>query len=102
MSDVIVHDVGMRDGLQIEQEIVPVERRIAWIERLVSAGVDIVQAGSFVNPSLVPQMADTGVVFAHFAERRPARTRLSALVLNEKGLDRGLAAGGVDLFCMGV
>jgi hydroxymethylglutaryl-CoA lyase len=47
-------------------------------------------------------MADTGVVFAHFAERRPARTRLSALVLNEKGLDRGLAAGGVDLFCMGV
>jgi hydroxymethylglutaryl-CoA lyase len=101
MGELIVHDVGMRDGLQIEQVVVPLERRIAWIDRLIAAGVDIVQAGSFVNPSKVPQMADTDALFGHFAKRRPKRTRLSALVLNEKGLDRGLDAG-VDLFCMGV
>ncbi len=98
---VVIHEVGMRDGLQIEQAIVPTERKIAWIERLIAAGVDVVQAGSFVNPSVVPQMADTDAVFAHFVPRKPPRTRLSALVLNEKGLDRGLAAG-VDFFCMGV
>jgi hydroxymethylglutaryl-CoA lyase len=51
----------------------------------------------------VPQMADTDDLFAHFAQpgRRPARARLSALVLNEKGLERG-AACGVDYYCMGV
>lgn len=100
-AELVIHDVGLRDGLQIEQAIVPTDTKIAWIERLIAAGLDVVQAGSFVNPSVVPQMADTDALFAHFAPRRPPRTRLSALVLNEKGLDRGLAAG-VDFFCMGV
>lgn len=97
----LIHDVGMRDGLQVEKAIVPTERKIDWIERLIASGVDVVQAGSFVNPSIVPQMADTDALFRHFAARRPERARLSALVLNEKGLERGLAAG-VDFFCMGV
>ncbi len=97
----IIHDVGMRDGLQVEKAIVPIERKIDWIERLIASGVDVIQVGSFVNPAVVPQMADTDAIFRHFASRKPERTRLSALVLNEKGLDRGLAAG-VDFFCMGV
>lgn len=93
----------MRDGLQVEQAIVPTELKIRWIEQLVAAGVDVVQAGSFVNPRLVPQMADTDAVVRHFTApgRAPVKTRLSALVLNEKGLERGLAAG-VRFFCMGV
>lgn len=93
----------MRDGLQVEQAVVPLEKKIAWIERLLDSGVDVVQVGSFVSPKIVPQMADTGDLFRHFAAARPAavRGKLSALVLNEKGLERGLEAG-VAYFCMGV
>jgi hydroxymethylglutaryl-CoA lyase len=101
MPEPLIHDVGMRDGLQVEKTIVPTERKIDWIERLIASGVDAIQVGSFVNPSVVPQMADTDALFRHFASRTPVRARLSALVLNEKGLDRGLDAG-VDFFCMGV
>jgi hydroxymethylglutaryl-CoA lyase len=98
---VLIHDVGMRDGLQAEQAIVPTERKVAWIDRLIASGVDVVQVGSFVNPSKVPQMADTEALFRHFTPRRAGRTRLSALVLNEKGLDRALEAGGTCI-CTGV
>lgn len=101
MNDILLHDVGMRDGLQVEEAIVPTERKILWIERLIACGVDIVQLGSFVSPKLVPQMADTDAIFRHFAARKSGPPRLSALVLNEKGLERGLACG-VDYFCMGV
>jgi hydroxymethylglutaryl-CoA lyase len=101
MPPLLIHEVGMRDGLQVEQALVPTDRKIAWIEALVASGVDVVQAGSFVNPAVVPQMADTDAVFRHFSGHRAGKTRLSALVLNEKGLDRGLEAG-VTFFCMGV
>jgi hydroxymethylglutaryl-CoA lyase len=63
--------------------------------------VDVLQLGSFVNPARVPQMADTDRLFQHFATRKPAGVVLSGLVLNRKGLERGLACG-VDMFCMGV
>lgn len=103
MQDVMIHDVGCRDGLQMEKRTVPLERKIRWIESLIQAGVDVVQVGSFVNPAKVPQMADTDALFAHFSQAatRPRRTMLSCLVLNEKGLERGLASG-VEMFCMGV
>jgi hydroxymethylglutaryl-CoA lyase len=101
MPPPLIHEVGMRDGLQVEQALVPTERKIAWIEALIASGVDVVQAGSFVNPAIVPQMADTDAVFRHFNGHRAGKARLSALVLNEKGLDRGLEAG-VTFFCMGV
>jgi hydroxymethylglutaryl-CoA lyase len=97
----VLHEVGMRDGLQMERQVVPTEQKIAWIEALLASGVDVVQLGSFVHPEKVPQMADTDRLFAHFASRKPAHVTLSGLVLNEKGLDRGLACG-VEMFCMGV
>lgn len=103
MNHPILHDVGPRDGLQMEKQVVPLERKIEWIQRLIDAGVDMIQVGSFVHPTKVPQMADTEKLFEHFRrpDTRPARTILSCLVLNEKGLERGLASG-VDMFCMGV
>jgi len=103
METVLIHEVGPRDGLQMEKQVVPTERKIAWIEALLRTGVDIVQVGSFVHPEKVPQMADTDRLFAHFATpgRKPKGAVLSGLVLNEKGLERGLACG-VELFCMGV
>jgi hydroxymethylglutaryl-CoA lyase len=103
MNGILIHEVGMRDGLQVEQQTVPTGQKIAWIERLITSGVDFIQVGSFVNPKVVPQMADTDALFAHFAREGavPPSVRLTALVLNEKGLERGLAAG-VTYFCMGV
>ena len=103
MSAIVLHEVGPRDGLQMERETVPIERKEAWIRALLGAGVDIVQVGSFVLPAKVPQMADTDALFTHFAQpaNKPARTRLSGLVLNEKGMERAFACG-VDYLCMGV
>lgn len=103
MDKIFIHEVGPRDGLQGERTVVPLEERIRWIEGILDSGVDIIQLGSFVNPEKVPQMADTEALFAHFTDpaKRPPRVTLSALVLNEKGLERGLLAGA-DMLCMGV
>ena len=103
MQNILLHEVGPRDGLQMEKQSVPLEQKTAWIERLIGSGIDIIQVGSFVHPEKVPQMADTDALFRHFSSgtRRPASVVLSGLVLNEKGLERGLACG-VDMFCMGV
>jgi hydroxymethylglutaryl-CoA lyase len=95
MQSIVIHEVGPRDGLQIEKQIVPTAQKIAWIEAILESGVDVVQLGSFVNPERVPQMADTEQLFARFRGRK-----FSALVLNEKGFERGLACG-VEFFCMG-
>lgn len=101
-SEMLIHEVGMRDGLQMEKETVPTEQKLTWIEGMFNTGVDIVQVGSFVNPVKVPQMADTDKLFAHIASHGGSRTAvLSGLVLNEIGLERGLSSG-VELFCMGV
>jgi hydroxymethylglutaryl-CoA lyase len=99
---IIIHEVGMRDGLQIEEQAVPTERKLDWIARLAAAGLRMIQVGSFVNPQKVPQMADTDELFRRLAsaEREPGVV-YSGLVLNERGLERGLACG-VDYFCMGV
>lgn len=103
MPRLVVHEVGFRDGLQMEKQVVPTERKIGWIEAAFRSGVDIVQVGSFVHPDKVPQMADTDRLFTHFSApgKTPAGVTLSGLVLNEKGLERGLACG-VGMFCMGV
>jgi hydroxymethylglutaryl-CoA lyase len=100
---VILHEVGLRDGLQMEKQVVPLEQKIRWTEALLAAGVDIIQLGSFMRADKVPQMADTDALFTHFSApgRKPAGSTLSGLVLNEKGLERGMACG-VDMFCMGV
>jgi hydroxymethylglutaryl-CoA lyase len=103
MNRIILHEVGPRDGLQIEKTTVPTETKIRWIEKLASTGIDMIQFGSFVHREKVPQMADTDELFRHFTKptNRPAGVVLTGLVLNEKGLERGLACG-VPYFCMGV
>jgi hydroxymethylglutaryl-CoA lyase len=101
MQRILIHEVGPRDGLQAEKVIVPLGEKIRWIDGLCAAGVDIIQLGSFVHPDRVPQMADTDALFRHFASNKPVHVTLSGLVLNEKGLERGLACG-VEMFCMGV
>jgi hydroxymethylglutaryl-CoA lyase len=102
-AKIVLHEVGLRDGLQMEKQVVPLEQKIRWTEAVLAAGVDIIQLGSFVHPGKVPQMADTDALFRHFSAPgcKPSGTILSGLVLNEKGLERGMACG-VEMFCMGV
>jgi len=99
----IVHEVGLRDGLQMEQQTVPREQKRRWVDFLYAAGVDIIQVGSFVHQTKVPQMADTDLLVQELlaAGTKPPRVTLSALVLNEKGLERALASG-VEMICTGV
>ena len=101
MRDIVIHEVGPRDGLQVEKQTVSSESKLGWIRSLAAAGVDIVQVGSFVHPEKVPQMADTDELFRALAASGHGRTTLSGLVLNERGLERGLACG-VEMFCLGV
>jgi len=99
----VIHEVGPRDGLQMEEQTVPKEQKLRWIEQMLTTGLDIIQVGSFVHPVKVPQMADTDELFMELtrAGKKSPGVLLSGLVLNEKGLDRGLACG-VEMFCMGV
>jgi len=101
MKEIIIHDVGMRDGLQIEKKIVPTEEKMAWIKELIDSSIDIIQVGSFVHPGKVPQMADTDDLFKELIRIKKPEVLLSGLVLNERGLERGMACG-VEMFCMGV
>ncbi len=101
MQEIFIHEVGLRDGLQVEKGTVPLEEKIRWVEGLFASGVDIIQLGSFVHPEKVPQMADTDELFQQVARHKPAHVTLSGLVLNEKGMERGFACG-VEMFCMGV
>jgi len=88
---VIVCDVGPRDGLQNEDRVLEPALRAELCDRLAAAGLKRIEAASFVNPKLVPQMAGAEDVMAAL-HRRPG-TSYAGLVLNEKGYDRAIAAG---------
>lgn len=90
-QSVRVFEVGPRDGLQNESIILPVETKVALIERLVSSGLRDVEIGSFVHPKWVPQMAATDQVAE--AIERVEGVRYWALVPNMKGLERAIDAG---------
>ncbi len=100
MDAVRIHEVGPRDGLQMERQVVPIDVKEDWICRAAEAGVEVVQVGSFVHPEKVPQMADTDELVRRLVADRPARGLFSGLVLNERGLERALACG-VDVVCLG-
>ncbi len=88
---VIIHEVGLRDGLQNEAAVLSPEIRTGLIERLVDAGLPAIQIGSFVNPRLVPQMAGTDLVWTSLRKREGVR--YGVLVLSERGLNQALDAG---------
>jgi len=88
---VTIYEVGPRDGLQNESAIVPLDVKAEFVERLVAAGLPIVEATSFVHPKWVPQLADAEELVARLPVGGPVP--LPVLVPNERGLDRALAAG---------
>jgi hydroxymethylglutaryl-CoA lyase len=88
-------EVGPRDGLQNEAQPVPVAARIDLIERLADAGLTAIEAGSFVSPKWVPQMADTDKVLAGL--RRRVGVSYMVLVPNLKGIEGALAARASEI-----
>lgn len=84
-------EVGPRDGFQFEKQTIPTDLKVAVINGLVGAGLRMIQVASFVHPGRVPQMADAEILL----DRLPpaADVRYNGLVLNERGLERALAAG---------
>ena len=90
-----VQEVGARDGLQNEPLTVPADIKVDLIERLARAGLPAVEAGAFVSPKWVPQMADSEEVFRRI-ERREGVT-YPALTPNMRGFDRALAVGVTEV-----
>lgn len=83
-------EVGPRDGLQNEKAIIPTATKVAFVDALSQTGAQEIEVSAFVSPDWVPQLADAHEVFAAI-QRRPG-VIYSALVPNERGLDRALAA----------
>ena len=84
-------EVGPRDGLQSEPEVLSTDVKLEYIRRLVAGGVRRIEVASFVNPAKVPQMADAETIFASLPA--VAGLRPIGLVLNRKGFERAQAAG---------
>ena len=92
-------EVGPRDGLQNEPEAIPLAAKLQLIDDLGAAGHRVIEAGSFVNPKWVPQMAESEAVFQGI-QRRPG-VRYTALTPNLKGLERALEAGADEVAVFG-
>ncbi|MBL8552032.1 MAG: hydroxymethylglutaryl-CoA lyase [Hyphomonadaceae bacterium] len=93
-------EVSPRDGLQNEAEMVDTATKLELVTRITAAGFKRLEAGSFVNPKKVPQMADTPEVFEGLRGRSDAT--FIALALNPKGVERAIAAGAKEVnyvFC---
>jgi hydroxymethylglutaryl-CoA lyase len=88
-------EVGPRDGLQNEKQPIPTQAKIKLIEDLANAGLKYIEAGSFVNPKWVPQMADSDAVFSGI-QRTPGVT-YAALTPNLQGYERAIAVGANEI-----
>lgn len=93
--DVVVSEVGPRDGLQSIETIFPTDAKLEWIRTEAAAGVPKMQVGSFVPPKLLPQLADTAEVVKG-AKNLDGLT-VSVLVPNLKGAEFGVAAGADEI-----
>ncbi|MBO6949583.1 MAG: hydroxymethylglutaryl-CoA lyase [Rhodospirillales bacterium] len=92
-------DVGPRDGLQNHPETVPLATKIELVDRLTDAGIPVVEAGAFVSPKWVPQMADTADVMAGI-KRKPG-VSYPVLVPNLKGYEAAKAANVEEIAIFG-
>ncbi|MCQ4044593.1 hydroxymethylglutaryl-CoA lyase [Streptomyces rubrisoli] len=97
-SQVRIHEVGPRDGLQNEKAVVPTEVKAEFIRRLAETGLRTIEATSFVHPKWVPQLADAEQLMPMLSG---LDVRLPALVPNERGLERALALGVEEIAVFG-
>ena len=90
-KNVVINEVGLRDGLQNQPKHVPVEGKLDILNALLAAGVSSIEATSFVSPKAVPQMADASELYALLPQTETVN--YEALVPNEKGYERAIEAG---------
>ena len=88
---IIIDEQGLRDGLQTLTQILPLEMKLDFIQRLMSAGLRRIQVTSFVHPKWVPAMADAAQLCARLPQS--GEVEFSALALNNKGVERAAQAG---------
>ena len=88
---VTLFEMGARDGLQNESEVVPTDAKVRFLDLLSETGLRWIEATSFVSPKAIPQLADAADVFARM--RRVPGVRYPVLVPNLKGYERAKAAG---------
>jgi hydroxymethylglutaryl-CoA lyase len=94
MSKITIVEVGPRDGLQSEPEILPTDSKVVFIEKAIDAGIRRLEVASFVHPKLVPQMADAEALI----EKLPQRDDVSyiGLIMNERTYNRKNQNVGTD------
>jgi hydroxymethylglutaryl-CoA lyase len=92
-------DVGPRDGLQNEKQMIPADIKVELVDRLTDAGFDAIEVTSFVSPKWVPQMSDAAEVMARI--RHKPRVMYSVLVPNMKGFEGALAAKADEIVVFG-
>ena len=93
--DVLVSEVGPRDGLQNIKRIMPTEAKLKWIRSLAASGLPEIEVGSFVSPILLPQMADCATLVKE--TNKIGEVTILALVPNLKGAENAIAAGARKL-----
>jgi hydroxymethylglutaryl-CoA lyase len=91
VNKITICEVGLRDGLQNEKNILTTEEKVELINAMVDAGYKVIEVGSFVSPKAVPQMANTDEVFKAIEQKDGVQYR--ALIANAKGVDRAVACG---------
>lgn len=89
--DILVSEVGPRDGLQSVKQTMPTDMKKKWISALAQAGLSEIEVGSFVSPKLLPQMADCGEIVKHALTLK--NVFVTALVPNLKGAENAFKAG---------
>ncbi len=90
-SRIDIVEVGPRDGLQSESQVLPTATKVEFVRRLRASGLDRIEVASFVNPKRVPQMADAEAVLSALETEAPGDGYIG-LVLNQKGFERARAA----------
>ena len=90
-TQVLISEVGPRDGLQSVKATMPTAAKCAWIDALVAAGIREIEVASFVPPRLLPQMADAAEVVRHALTHKGVT--VMALVPNLRGAQAAFAAG---------
>lgn len=91
VKDIIICEVGPRDGLQNEATILTTEQKVDLIKDMIEAGFKVIEVGSFMSPKAVPQMANTDEVYKLIPQLEDVEYR--ALIANAKGVDRAVACG---------
>ena len=89
--EIVIEEVGLREGLQSNNQVLTLNQKTDLIDRMIEAGIQRIQLGSFVNPKRVPQMVGVEDLFYHYMDND--KTIFSGLVLNQKGLERAMDCG---------